>query len=691
MTLPSRRVLTGFLCLAALAGLRAQTVALEGVVVSTSRYEEPVATVPFSVASFSGERLRAIPATTLDSALRSLPGFNLFRRSDSLTSNPTAQGVSLRGLGPSGASRSLVLLDGVPLNDPFGGWVAWSKVPRESLARAELVPGGGATAWGNAALGGVVQLLTEPPAGRRGRVTGFYGDFETRGVEADVAQPIGAGTVQLTGRIFTTDGFTTVAPERRGSIDTLAGGRHRWLTGRYRQAIDDRTSVTVTGRYYREKRANGTPYQTNSTEEMFGSAVVDSETRAGFRWTGTLYGQDQDYAQTFSGVNATRTGETPASEQYSVPATAWGGAWTGRWTHANDARTSTGFDVRTVRGETRENMTFASGAYTRRRFAGGDQGMTGAFALHERSLASNLHGTLGGRLDYWRERNGHRKEIDLLTTGVLRDDQFADRDGWAFSPSLGVVWKMPSGMRLRAAAQQSFRRPTLNELYRPFRVGNVITEANSELKTESVQSAEMGVSYAAGPFAAGVTGFWNEMRDAVANVTLVRGPGTFPLFGFVPAGGAGRQRLNLERVRVRGVEFAGEWKAMEALTFRGDALYEEAIVRRASAAPNLVGLRLAQVPRFSTSAGAVWRAGSWSLSPRVRWIGSQFEDDENLLRLGEVVVADLGAAWVFSRGLEFFANAENVFDARIETGRSADGVVNVGLPRFVTGGIRWSW
>ena len=69
------------------------------------------------------------PALTLDDFLRRVPGFTLFRRTSSLVAHPTAQGVSLRGVGPSGASRSLVLADGIPLNDPFGGWVYWSRVP----------------------------------------------------------------------------------------------------------------------------------------------------------------------------------------------------------------------------------------------------------------------------------------------------------------------------------------------------------------------------------------------------------------------------------------------------------------------------------------------------------------------------------------------------------------------------------
>ncbi|MES1168358.1 MAG: Plug domain-containing protein, partial [Oleiharenicola lentus] len=150
--------------------------ALPTMVVSTARTAEPPDQVPFAATIVTADTLRTTPSTVLDGALRSLPAFSLFRRSDSLTANPTAQGVSLRGLGPSGASRSLVLLDGVPLNDPFGGWVAWTKVPRESLAGAELVRGGGATAWGNAALGGVVQLLTAP-ATPGGRLAATFGDF----------------------------------------------------------------------------------------------------------------------------------------------------------------------------------------------------------------------------------------------------------------------------------------------------------------------------------------------------------------------------------------------------------------------------------------------------------------------------------------------------------------------------------
>jgi outer membrane receptor protein involved in Fe transport len=671
--------------------LSAQTV-LAPVVVSATRTPQPPEQVAFTVATFDGDALRASPALTLDGALRSVPAFSLFRRSDSLIANPTAQGVSLRGLGPSGASRSLVLLDGVPLNDPFGGWVAWTKLPREGLARAELVPGGGATAWGNAALGGVVQLFSEPPIGKSARADVMAGDFGTRSAEFSVTEPAGRGAVQLQAGDFSTDGFSLVAPEHRGSIDVAAWSRHRWVAARWRTPLGENLELTVTGRGYEEFRGNGTPYQRNGSREKFASVALAGQPEKNFAWNAVAYAQDQSFASTFSSVNATRTAETPASDQFDVPATAFGAAWTGTWTQANGGRTTAGADGRTVRGETRENFTFSGGVYTRERVAGGTQGGAGLFALHEQPLTPEFRVTLGARLDDWRESDGHRRETDRATGAFLRDDHYDGRDGLEFSPSAGLVWQPAKAWRLRAAAQQAFRRPTLNELYRPFRQGTTVVEANPDLRTERVLSGELGADFTHDRLTLGAAAFWNELHDAVDNVTLARGPGTFPLFGTLAAGGIGRQRLNVDRVRVRGIELTAAWRASDSFSVNGAALFNDATVRRASVAPALVGNRVAQVPRVSASCGVTWHApGGVTLAPRVRWLGRQFEDDENTLVLGEAVVADLTLSRALTKHLELFLSAENLGNARVETGRTADGVVNTGTPRLVFGGLRGAW
>lgn len=194
---------------------------LPPLVVTATRGAQPADTLPVAVTVFSPTDLRASPSLAIDDTLRSAPAFSLFRRTGSLTANPTAQGVSLRGLGPSGASRSLVLLDGVPLNDPFGGWVAWTKVPKFSLSSVELVRGGGSGAWGNSALGGTVQLLTSPRIGNHFSAEAFVGDFDTRA--AEIAATLSSASnhhVAVSAAAFTTDGVGLVRDP--GSIDRAA-------------------------------------------------------------------------------------------------------------------------------------------------------------------------------------------------------------------------------------------------------------------------------------------------------------------------------------------------------------------------------------------------------------------------------------------------------------------------------------
>jgi outer membrane receptor protein involved in Fe transport len=679
---------------------------LNEIVVSAARAPQPAENAAATVRVLTADDLARGPAVTLDGALRALPAFGLFRRADSLAANPTAQGVSLRGLGPSGASRSLVLLDGVPLNDPFGGWVAWTKLPRDGAWRAEIVPGGGATAWGNAALGGVVQILTAPepfspthPNVASARLSASGGSFGTREAEFSATTPAGGGEARLLGRAFATDGYTLVAPERRGAIDTPAWSRHRWIAAGWRRAPgSDALGIAVNARAFDETRGNGTPYTGNRSREQFASVALRGQPETGFAWDATAYAQAQTFASTFSSVNAVRTTETPASDQHTVPASAFGAAWTGSWRGNAGARTSAGADLRLVRGETREYFTYAGGRFARERIAGGRQSFAGLFLLREQALAQAWRAIGGLRGDLWRDEAGMRRETDRDSGAVLRNDSFSSARGSELSPYAGLVWTPATGWRFRANAQHAFRRPTLNELYRPFRQGANVTEANPLLRTERATSGEIGAEWTgvlsptAGTLTLSATGFANDLRDAVANVTIARGPGTFPVVGTLPAGGLGRQRLNLERIRVDGLELSAAWRPTPALTLDAAVLFNDATVRSAPVARTLEGRRLAQVPRRSATFSAAWRAPSGlMISGRARALGRQFEDDENQLVLGAALVADATVSVPAGRRAELFLSVENAGDTRIETGRGADGVVNVAGPRAWRAGLRARW
>ncbi len=657
---------------------------LPPMVVTASRAPQAAATLPVTVDVFTADDLRNSPAATIDDTLRESAAFSLFRRSSSLTANPTAQGVSLRGLGPSGASRSLVLLDGVPLNDPFGGWIAWTKVPKLSLDHAEIVRGGGSTAWGNAALGGTVQLFTAPPASTQAKIEATAGDRDTLGGEtaATYASASGKSAVRVDAAAFHTDGADLV--ENPGPIDRPADLDYQRAQATFLAALSPTTTLIIDTRAYAEDRGNGTPLQRNASHEAFLSAKLLGEPGGAdgvSAWSAVLYGQTQSFSSFFSSVNLARTAETPASNQYDVPANAAGGAFTATWAHDPDATTTAGADARWVSGETREDYLWSVplNQFTRRRYAGGDQTFLGVFATHERALAPDWRGSLGARLDHWQNTDGHRHEFAPSTGIVTRDDHYADQDGYAFSPNADLVWQAAPAIRARTSVYEAFRVPTLNEYYRPFRVGPVTTDANPALKPEKLTGGELGVDLGNPHAGLTLTAFANAIRDAVANVTVVP-PNT-------------RQRQNLDLVRVLGFEAGAHWQALPTLRLEADYLLSDArVIDGGGAASALDGKRLAQVPRHTLTAGLRWSApGKVEVTANLRWVSAQYDDDANTLRLAPATTVDIGVSRKFARGWEIFAAIDNLFDATVETGLPSPGVVNIAPPRTLRGGVRWTW
>lgn len=652
------------------------SVPLAPYVVTASRAPQAIENLPMVIDAIDAGQLQDSPSLSLDDALRGVAAFSLFRRSGSLIANPTAQGVSLRNVGPSGASRSLVLLDGVPLNDPFGGWVPWSAVTPGSLERVEIVRGGGSGAWGNAALSGTVQLFSAAPAERSARVSGTTGEFGLKTGEVALQETVGSGSVGLDLAALAIDGFYVVGPAQRGPVDRPLSSRHQSARLAWRQPFGERTTLQVSGQYFHEKRGNGTGLQKNSSESGQLAATLAGSASSGMTWNASAYYQEQGFASFFSSVNATRTVETPANDQFDVPARANGASFT---LVSKGARSTTtgGADFRWVTGETRERFLLASGQFTRIRRAGGQQDFAGVFLNHERALSEAWRVSFGGRLDVWANRDGHRRETDIATGAIVRDDLYASLRGTEFSPQLGLVWSPLAGLRLRGVAYQAFRVPTLNEYYRPFRVGAVTTEANPALKREHLTGGELGFEFSRGTARLSGTVFANELRNAVGNVTQT--PTT-------------RQRLNLDRVNVNGLELTAEWRPLPGLRLHADSLLSEARVRRAAVRPVLEGLRLAQTPKVTATTGIDWQAGrSWTVAANLRYLGRQFEDDENSLPLAPATTVDLGVKRSLGSHLELSVAIENLLDRRIETGRSTDGIVTLGQPRMARAGVRWKW
>ncbi|HEY5078830.1 MAG TPA: TonB-dependent receptor, partial [Opitutaceae bacterium] len=499
-------------------------------------------------------------------------------------------------------------------------------------------------------------------------------------------------TLELQGEAFSTDGVVLVAPANRGPADIDAASRHDSALARWRGKLGRDVDAVLTLRRFDEWRDNGTAYQQNRLHLLFGSVALSGHAGPGETWNATAYFQDQSSSQTFSSVNAARTAETPASYQFAVPADAVGVAASSTWVDGSGAATTIGADARDIRGETREDYSYANGAYADLRFAGGRQTFAGLFAERSQPLGPRVRVFAGARLDQWEDSEGHLRTSAIASGALLSNSAFPTRDGTEFSPSAGLTWKPSDGLVLHAAAQRAFREPTLNELYRPFRVGSTVTLSNPALATEHADSAEVGAAWTKDRLRVTLEGFAARLDNPVSNVTLVQGPGTFPGFGFLPAGGVGQERLNLGRVDTRGVQAGASWSASDAWSVDLSVIGENATVGSAPVAPNLVGNRLPEVPRWNAALGATWHPERRVYaSARIVSSGSEFDDDLNQLPLAAAAVVNASLRLVLSIHAEFFATVDNLGNARVETAHSALGVYNLAPPRMAGAGARVSW
>ena len=240
---------------------------LETVTVTAARTEERLGNIPASISVLDRADIRQSPAVVADDVLRQLPTFSLFRRTSSLSSHPTAQGVSLRGIGPSGVSRTLVLIDSVPFNDPFGGWVYWTRVPLDSVDRIEVVDGASSSLYGNYAMGGVINIISGRPARRSAELSTQYGNLNSPKLDfrgSDVWGKVGAA---IDGGWFNTDGFPIVAAGERGPVDTKATVEFRNLNVKVDYNPTSRFSAFVRGGYFSEERDNAKKSTFDGTPE----------------------------------------------------------------------------------------------------------------------------------------------------------------------------------------------------------------------------------------------------------------------------------------------------------------------------------------------------------------------------------------------------------------------------------------
>ena len=571
---------------------------VEAVVVQPPRLPPLAGEAAFAVQELDIEALKVEPR--LDAALRRLPGVSLFRRTGSDAANPTIQGLSLRAIAPSGAGRALVTLDGAPQNDPFGGWVIWSSLPPESLAGVSIVRGAGAGPYGAGALTGVVALTERPTGGGLQALEAFVGERES----ARLAVAGGDEHLFLAAAGSTTAGYTPVR-DGAGGADAPTTLNDVSASARVQGELLGGTGALRVGVYEERRGAGLVGARSIASGASAALTLARPPAETGDGWRVQAWLRASDLKNSSAAVSAGRAFTTPANDQYATPALGWGlnAAWQGRsgpwWSW------EVGADARFTDGEVRERFRFMNGGFTRHRQAGGQTRVAGVYG--EAAYAGpDLLLTGGVRVDGWASSEAVRRERDLDTGQWLLDAAPSGQEGTTPTARFAARRRLGGDVFLRGAAYAGFRPPTLNELHRPFRVGNDITEANSGLEPERLYGVEAGL-VGAGAVRWSATVFHNRLEDPITNVTIGFGPGVFPVAGFVPAGGVLRQRRNAGEIEATGVELDVAADLSETLSLRAALGATRARVDGGAAAPPLTGKRPAQTPELTVTAGAEGR------------------------------------------------------------------------------------
>jgi outer membrane receptor protein involved in Fe transport len=680
---------------------------LENVTVTPSRTEQRLGDVAASVEIIDKEEIRQSPALVADDLLRSVPTFSLFRRTSSLSAHPTAQGVSLRSIGPSGVSRSLVLIDGVPFNDPFGGWVYWTRIPLESVDRIELIDGASSSTWGNYALGGVINVVTTRPTKRTFEFRTQAGTRDTRKADFFGADAWGKVGVSLEGSFFDTGGFAQVIEEERGLVDTKAKVDYKNVGLKVDYTPVDRVSTFLRLGYFKEERDNAKVTtippivpEMNDTQWKSLSAGVRASLPDHSDLQASFFVDYNRFNSNFLAVpaNAIPRSVGRLTTVQHVPTDAVGALV--QWSKPISTRhlISAGTDFRRIEGASEEQGMSPTNPslVTVRRDGRGTQFSSGTFAQLQYWAVPELSLTVSGRVDHWRNYDSHYNETTVATglPTARHLGDLADRDETVFSPKFAALYHATNRVSVWGTIGTGFRAPTLNELYRNFSVGALATLANANLAPERLLGGEIGVNLAPSDDVT-IRGTWfdNRMRDPVTNVSLDRDPIT----NLPVAAGTLAQRQNVGRTRIRGFQADVEYRFLRHWKASGAYVLNRARITDNPADPALEGKFLQQVPKNRGSLGLTYANPRYvDVTVNALFAGHQFDDDLNVkAKPGEEPgmpaygVVDLLASRAIGRAVDVFVTVQNMFDKEYwvqlqPTTTAAPRLVNVGFR------VRWN-
>jgi outer membrane receptor protein involved in Fe transport len=590
--------------------------------------------------------------------------------------HPTALNVSMRGLG---GIRALVLLDGIPLNDPFFGYVQWSEVPLETVDRVEIVRGGGATLWGNYAMGGVINILTRPID--RAEIIaeaggGSYGTYRADGHAAFAGSGYGIG---VDASVNHTDGYIQPIPEDRGpiTVPTSFTAHTIALSGN----VDITPALSATGRisYFDNDQNLLTRLQTNHQKTWRYTASLTQQLGSKGSVALTLFHDDSRFLTVNTGAPE---GADPTQVEYiqnvhTTPEKDLGASLVWRREFVGALRElSAGVDYHGISGKDVAQIFDETGSQIRTDIGSGRQRFLGGFIQADLRPIERFDALLSVRYqDFYNYRG-----LDLTPGGL--GTNVPDRHDTDIDPRLSLRYELGGGFALRAAAYRAFRAPTLDNLYRAFAIPGGIFYGNASLKPETLDGAEAGFDYSLGAIRFQATAFTNIIKDLITSRNLADDE--------LPSGFFfGTRLINAGRARSRGVEAELDWKLSPTITGTLGYTYADSVVTENPDDPASIGVQQAAVPRHRLSAGLDWTGPRGiTVSPRLRYVSRTNGDSDGLLHTEPHFIVDLAASAPLTPQLDALVQVENLFDHRYIGTNDGFSPPLYGTPQTIFAGVR---
>ena len=643
------------------------TVVVKEVVVAATRIPMAPSRIAAATTLLTQDDIRSTPfqsGAQIDDLLRYVPTVQ-----PSLLGNrynhPTAQFVGIRGLG---TRRALVLLDGVPLNDGFGGWINWGLVP-DHVERIEVIPGGGSNLYGTWAMGGIINIISQSGRPKTGANVDLNGGLLGTNTQSVRAQYDNDRTgLMLSYRHFDTAGFLTVPSYQRGLADTTVGSEHHQFTGKVSHELTHHITATLSGAYYTEDRSFGTSFSRGT--RTIGTAAFGLKGDQGTLgvWEAKAFAQWQTFRNQIGLVlplpfirqfdQLDRLQTIPSNDvggmaQWSVPLFSF-------------SRVVVGGDARAILAQS-EEVLFPSQASLVTR---GKQVGIGTFGEWVVEPFDALVLTAGARWDWWKSFDGSRAAPSRPIT------QAQDNAASTVNPKFSLLYRVNDRLRIGGSVYQAFRAPTLNELYRDFSSSGFTFLSNDRLEPERLTGGDMKIEVDLlqdGLLNFRATGHYDIIKDQIL---------------FVTQGPTSAMRQNIGEGRSVGTDIELRSRLDDLLYMTVGYSFVDSIISSFPGNPPREGLPIPNVSRHQVTAGfTIGRPSVAQLTLQARYLSRQFADDLNRQPIGDFVVLDASLQKRIASWAELYINGENLTD-RHYIATQTGSLKTLGQPLLVLGGLR---